>query len=179
LLLEDARFYKALGNTFLFAVMTVPVGTVSSLLLAVLINQPLRAMVAFRTTYYLPVVTSFVAVSFIWLWLYEPQFGIFNQVLAAVGLPPLAWLRDPNTALLSIAILSIWKTTQHGHLPAGLQHSQYSTRRPRSTAPAFSASAISPANAHRRPSFSSSTIGALQMFVQPGFSPRAARSTRR
>jgi ABC-type sugar transport system permease subunit len=55
------------------------------------------------------VVTSFVAVSFIWLWIYEPQFGVLNQILDAVGLPRLAWLRSPNTALLSIALLSIWK----------------------------------------------------------------------
>ena len=109
LLLDDSRFFKALGNTLLFAVMTVPVGTVISLLLAVLINVPLRGIVFFRTAYYLPVVTSFVAVSFIWLWIYEPQFGVLNRLLETLGLPTLGWLRDPNTALLSIAILSIWK----------------------------------------------------------------------
>ena len=85
LLLEDARFVKALGNTFLFALMTVPVGTVISLLLAVLINRALRGIVFFRTAYYLPVVTSFVAVSFIWLWIYEPQFGMLNQFSARSG----------------------------------------------------------------------------------------------
>ena len=68
-LIEDTRFFKALVNTFLFALMTVPVGTVISLLLAVLINQKLRGIFIFRTAYYLPVVTSFVAVSFIWLWI--------------------------------------------------------------------------------------------------------------
>jgi multiple sugar transport system permease protein len=172
-LLDDPRFFKALGNTFLFAVMTVPVGTVCSLLLAVLINQPLRAIVALRTIYYLPVVTSFVAVSFIWLWLYEPQFGIFNQVLAAVGLPPLAWLRDPNTALLSIALLSIWKNAGYNMVIflAGLQGiPQY----------LYEAAEIDGASAVQRfryitvPMLSPTTffvfvvyfIGALQMFVQ-------------
>ena len=109
LLLEDERFLKSLGNTFLFAVMTVPVGTVISLLLAVLIDQKIRGMYIFRTAYYLPVVTSFVAVSFIWLWIYEPQFGVLNQVLEMLGLPTFAWLRDPSTSMLSIAILSVWK----------------------------------------------------------------------
>ncbi|MBI3961066.1 MAG: sugar ABC transporter permease [Chloroflexi bacterium] len=123
LLLEDARFLKALGNTFLFAVMTVPLGTVISLLLAVLINQSIRGIYFFRTAYYLPVVTSFVAVSFIWLWIYEPQFGVLNQLLEKMGLPTFAWLRDPNTAMLSIAILSIWKNAGYNMIIflAGLQ----------------------------------------------------------
>ncbi|MEM7534553.1 MAG: sugar ABC transporter permease [Chloroflexota bacterium] len=123
LLLDDARFMKSIGNTMFFAVMTVPVGTVVSLFLAVLINQPLRAIYFFRTAYYLPVVTSFVAVSFIWLWIYEPQFGILNQLLESVGLPTFAWLRDPNTAMLSIAILSVWKNAGYNMIIflAGLQ----------------------------------------------------------
>ena len=123
LLFDDDRFVKALGNTLLFALMTVPLGTVISLLLAVLINQPLRAIYFFRTAYYLPVVTSFVAVSFIWLWIYEPQFGLLNQLLDNVGLPTLAWLRDPKTSMLSIAILSIWKNAGYNMIIflAGLQ----------------------------------------------------------
>jgi multiple sugar transport system permease protein len=122
-LANDPRFFKALGNTLLFAVMTVPLGTVISLLLAVLINQSLRGIYFFRTAYYLPVVTSFVAVSFIWLWIYEPQFGVLNQLLRAVGLPTATWLRDPNTAMLSIAILSIWKNAGYNMIIflAGLQ----------------------------------------------------------
>lgn len=123
LLLEDARFLKALGNTFLFAVMTVPLGTVISLLLAVLINQSVRGIYFFRTAYYLPVVTSFVAVSFIWLWIYEPQFGLLNFAFERMGLPSFAWLRDPKTAMLSIAILSIWKNAGYNMIIflAGLQ----------------------------------------------------------
>lgn len=173
LLLEDTRFFKALGNTFLFALMTVPVGTVISLLLAVLINQSLRGIYFFRTAYYLPVVTSFVAVSFIWLWIYEPQFGVLNQLLAAVGLPTFAWLRDPNTALLSIAILSVWKNAGYNMIIflAGLQGV------PRYL---YEAAEIDGANAVQRfwhitiPMLSPTTffvfvvyfIGALQMFTQ-------------
>jgi len=123
LLLEDTRFLKALGNTMFFAVLTVPVGTVFSLLLAVLINQPIRAIYFFRTAYYLPVVTSFVAVSFIWLWIYEPQFGVLNQLLETMGLPTFAWLRDPDTSMLSIAMLSVWKNAGYNMIIflAGLQ----------------------------------------------------------
>jgi multiple sugar transport system permease protein len=172
-LLDDKRFFKALGNTFLFAVMTVPVGTVVSLLLAVMINQPLRAIVAFRAAFYMPVVTSFVAVSFIWLWLYEPQFGIFNQLLETIGLPGLGWLRDPNTSLLSIALLSVWKNAGYNMVIflAGLQSI------PRYL---YEAAEIDGASALQRfryitlPMLSPTTffvfvvyfIGALQMFVQ-------------
>lgn len=123
LLLEDSRFFQALVNTLLFALMTVPAGTVISLLLAVLINLPLRGIIFFRTAYYLPVVTSFVAVSFIWLWIYEPQFGVLNRILETLGLPTFAWLRDPSLALFSIAILSIWKNAGYNMIIflAGLQ----------------------------------------------------------
>ena len=173
LLVEDDRFFKAIGNTFLFAVMTVPVGTVISLLLAVLINQPLRAIYFFRTAYYLPVVTSFVAVSFIWLWIYEPQFGVLNQLFEMVGLPTFAWLRDPSTAMLSIAILSVWKNAGYNMIIflAGLQGiPQY----------LYEAAEIDGASATQRfwhvtvPMLSPTTffvfvvyfIGALQMFTQ-------------
>jgi ABC-type sugar transport system permease subunit len=89
----------------------------------VLIDQPLRGIYLFRTAYYLPVVTSFVAVSFIWLWIYEPQFGLLNQLLENLGLPTLRWLRDPTTSMLSIAILSIWKNAGYNMIIflAGLQ----------------------------------------------------------
>ena len=173
LLLEDKRFLNSIGNTLFFAVLTVPVGTVLSLLLAVLINQPLRAIYFFRTAYYLPVVTSFVAVSFIWLWIYEPQFGIANQVLEALGLPSLSWLRSPNTSMLSIAILSVWKNAGYNMIIflAGLQGiPKY----------LYEAAEIDGANSIQRfwnvtvPMLSPTTffvfvvyfIGALQMFTQ-------------
>lgn len=122
-LVDDKRFVKAVGNTFMFALMTVPIGTALSLLLALAVNRSLRGVVFFRAAYYMPVVTSFVAVSFIWLWIFEPQFGVLNGIFEAVGLPRLFWLRDPSTALLSIAILSVWKNVGYNMVIylAGLQ----------------------------------------------------------
>ncbi|MBM4419195.1 MAG: sugar ABC transporter permease [Chloroflexi bacterium] len=122
-LLDDKRFMKAIGNTFLFALMTVPVGTALALLLALVANRTMRGVMFFRAAYYMPVVTSFVAVSFIWLWIYEPQFGVLNDLFEMLGLPRLFWLRDPSTALLSIAILSIWKNVGYNMVIylAGLQ----------------------------------------------------------
>ncbi len=108
-LLDDNRFPRSVLNTLFFAAGTVPTGTVIALLLATLINRHIRAIYAFRAFFYLPVVSSFVAVSLIWLWMYEPQFGFFNDLLEAVGLPRLKWLRAPETSMLSIILLSVWK----------------------------------------------------------------------
>jgi multiple sugar transport system permease protein len=172
-LFTDARFLKAIGNTFMFALMTVPVGTALALLMALVIDRPLRGITFFRTTYYLPVVTSFVAVSFIWLWIYEPQFGVLNDLFEMVGLPRLYWLRDPSTALLSIAILSIWKNVGYNMVIylAGLQGIPTHL---------YEAAKVDGANGWQRfwkitvPLLSPTTffvfvvyfIGALQMFVQ-------------
>ena len=172
-LIDDPRFFKAIGNTLMFALMTVPVGTALALLLALAINRPLRAITFFRAAYYMPVVTSFVAVSFIWLWIYEPQFGVLNDIFEIVGLPRLHWLRDPSTALLSIAILSIWKNVGYNMVIylAGLQGIPEHL---------YEAALVDGANAWQRfwgitfPLLSPTTffvfvvyfIGALQMFVQ-------------
>jgi len=108
-LLDDLRYPRAITNTLYFAFGTVPAGVVTSLGLAVLINRSIRGIYTFRALFYMPVVSSFVAVSLIWLWMYEPQFGLLNTTFEAMGLPRLKWLRAANTAMLSIIILSIWK----------------------------------------------------------------------
>ncbi|MXW27402.1 MAG: sugar ABC transporter permease, partial [Chloroflexi bacterium] len=105
----DPQFYPAMRNTLVFALGTVPAGVVSSLFLAVLIDRSIRGIYFFRAMFYMPVVSSFVAVSVIFLWIYEPQFGIGNQILRFVGFPGLKWLRSADTALLSIILMSIWK----------------------------------------------------------------------
>ncbi len=108
-LLRDERFRRAILNTVYFAAVTVPVGTALALVLAVLVNRAIRGVQIFRTAYYLPVVTSLVGVSLIWLWLYEPELGLLNDVLEVVGLPRLKWLQSPETAMPAIILLSVWK----------------------------------------------------------------------
>ena len=106
---SEPRFPPAIRNTVLFAIGTVPAGVITSLLLAVLINRAIRGIYFFRAMFYMPVVSSFVAVSVIFLWMYEPQLGVIGEVLRIFGLPPIKWLRDPDTALLAIILMSIWK----------------------------------------------------------------------
>ena len=108
-LISDERFSHAMKNTMFFALGTVPSGVVTSLLLATMINRSIRGIYTFRALFYMPVVSSFVSVSLIWLWLYEPQFGLFNDLLEMVGLPRLKWLRAASTSMPSIILMSVWK----------------------------------------------------------------------
>ena len=108
-LLDDDRFAHSITNTLLFAFGTVPSGVVTSLFLATVINRTIRGIYTFRALFYMPVVSSFVSVSLIWLWLYEPQFGLLNDMFELVGLPRIKWLRDVDTSMMSIIIMSVWK----------------------------------------------------------------------
>jgi multiple sugar transport system permease protein len=108
-LLEDNRFPRSVTNTLYFAFGTVPTGIVTSLFLAVLINRHIRGIYTFRALYYLPVVSSFVSVSLIWLWMYEPNFGLLNDGLEVFGLPRQKWMRSPDTSMLAIIVMSVWK----------------------------------------------------------------------
>jgi ABC-type sugar transport system permease subunit len=108
-LLEDYRYPAAIRNTLAFAFGTVPTGVATSLLLAMLINRKIRGIYSFRAMFYMPVVSSFVAVSLIWLWFFDVQLGLFNDVFEAIGIPRLKWLRSQDTALLSIIMMSVWK----------------------------------------------------------------------
>ncbi len=108
-LLEDNRFPHSVTNTLYVAFGTVPTGIVTSLMLAVLINRQIKGIYTFRALFYLPVVSSFVSVSLIWLWMYEPNFGLFNDGLELLGLPRLKWTRSPDTSMLAIIIMSVWK----------------------------------------------------------------------
>ena len=105
----EPRILPEIRNTMLFAFGTVPAGVITSLLLAVLVNRAIKRIYFFRSMFYLPVVSSFVSVQLIWLWMYEPQFGLANEFLIWLGLPTSKWLRGPETALLSIIIMSNWK----------------------------------------------------------------------
>ena len=108
-LFQDDQFITALLNTLWYCVLTVPAGVILALLLAVLFNRQIPGIGAFRTLTFIPVITSMVAVSLIWSMLYEDNGGLLNTLLGYVGLPPVHWLTDTNMAMISIAIMSIWK----------------------------------------------------------------------
>jgi ABC-type sugar transport system permease subunit len=108
LLTDDKIFAKGLMNTTLFVLLGMSIGPTLGLLTALMLNQNIRLRSVFRTAYYLPVMTSLVVVSTIWVMLYN-QNGLFNTILQNLGLHKIGWLSDPHVAMISIAIASIWQ----------------------------------------------------------------------
>lgn len=99
---------QSIINTLLFTIEAVPIGTALALVIAKLLDQSIRGRVFLRTLYYLPVVSSVVVSAMIWRWIYSPQHGLLNYFLGLVGIPPQNWLNDPNLALISLVIVTIW-----------------------------------------------------------------------
>jgi multiple sugar transport system permease protein len=110
-LFSDPTFYRALLNVAYFTVVIVPVQSGLALVMALLINKKFRGVNFFRTVYFLPVVTSMVVVSLLWLFMYRKD-GLINEILSAVSFGLINgpdWLGDPSTAMPAIIILSIWQ----------------------------------------------------------------------
>jgi multiple sugar transport system permease protein len=97
-----------LWNTAYYAFVTTTITTVLALLLAFVFDPIRRGVGLLRLIYYLPTVTSAIAIATIWLWFYQPRFGLFNQVLAFFGVAPIGWLRSVEWAMPSLIIMSIW-----------------------------------------------------------------------
>ena len=108
-LASDDRFLKALRNTAFYTVVSVPLGMVIALFLALALNQTIRGIAWIRTAYFLPVVTSTIAIALVWQWIYSPDAGLLNQVLGVFGIAPRTWLSDPTLAMPSIVAMSVWQ----------------------------------------------------------------------
>ncbi len=108
-LFHDPIFLIALKNTFLYALMYLPASIVVALTAALAIEATGALRGFYRTTYFMPVVTSSIATALIWSYLYQPSFGLFNQVLTLLGLPPQSFLMSTTQALPSIAFYALWK----------------------------------------------------------------------
>jgi multiple sugar transport system permease protein len=101
--------WQVFGNTLSYTGVIVPVGTALALGLALALNRGLRGIVLLRNLYFLPVISSTVAVALVWGWLYNQQFGLINYLLSVVGITGPAWLADTRTAMPAVIIMSIWK----------------------------------------------------------------------
>lgn len=109
--LNDAVFQRAVINTLVYALVTVPVQIVLGMAIAILLNQNLPGKTFFRTLYYLPVITSWVIVTLLFEFLFNGQAGFINYLLESVGLidAPIRWLADDKLAMVPIHLLGIWK----------------------------------------------------------------------
>jgi multiple sugar transport system permease protein len=111
-LLTDQEFLNSLKNTVQFVIGYVPGTLVAALLVALLMNAKIRGRNIYRMLFFLPSITSIIVLAEIWLWIYEPRFGLINYYLGKIGLPNnLPWLSSPDTAMWSIVIMSIWAAT--------------------------------------------------------------------
>jgi multiple sugar transport system permease protein len=108
-LVQDKRFLVALRNTGFYTVVSVPLGMVLALGLALALNQAIRGIAWIRTAYFLPVVTSATAVGLVWAWIYAPSGGILNELIGILGLPPQKWISDPFWAMPAIVMMSVWQ----------------------------------------------------------------------
>jgi multiple sugar transport system permease protein len=108
-LIPDARVANAFRNTLYYTVITVPVGMVVALGLALALNEKLPARGLLRAAFFLPVIGSFAIIAIIWSFLFDPDIGLLAYWLKVAGLPVTGWLRDPDWAMPVVILVSIWK----------------------------------------------------------------------
>ena len=124
-LLSDELFWTSLKNTFYFVLAASPLSIAVSLGAALILNSKLVKLKGlFRLSYFIPVVTTLVAVAIVWRFIYHPRFGILNYLMSFVGINPIDWLGDPFWAMPSIILMSIWKNFGYNMIIfiAGLQN---------------------------------------------------------
>lgn len=109
-LFSDREFLNSLMVTFKLALFIVPVQTFIALVMAVFVNEKIRGINLFRTVYFIPAITSFVAVAIIWKQIYNPSFGLANTLLGIIGVGPFQFLSSPGQAVLSMGITCVWKS---------------------------------------------------------------------
>jgi len=104
---NDPRFWKFLGNTF-FLMMNIPICMAASLFLAIVLNQKIKGRVIFRTVFYLPTICSGIGIMLLWMWVFNPEFGLANSVLKLVGIRGPLWLKSYHWAKPSIMLMGLW-----------------------------------------------------------------------
>ncbi|MCU0511962.1 MAG: sugar ABC transporter permease [Anaerolineae bacterium] len=112
-LFNDDLFWQSLRVTLYFAVLALPSSLVLGFVLAILLNQDVPAVKIWRTIFFLPSVLSGVAVTLLWLMLFNPELGVVNKLLEEIGIKGPGWLSDPNWAVPSLVIMSLWGVGQN------------------------------------------------------------------
>ena len=122
-LFADPDFAMSLKNTTIYVVCVVPVSIILSLIIAVLINSCKKTKALFQTIYFLPYVTSVIAIGIVWRWMFNSNYGLINYVLGMFGIEPVQWLNRPEYAMPALVIFAIWKSMAFNILIflAGLQ----------------------------------------------------------
>ena len=107
---QDPYFYKSLTVTVIYVVLSVPTSIVFAFLIASLLNKSVKGKGLFRTLFYLPSIIPIVAMGAIWMWIFNPDVGLANSLLKAVGMPPNKWLSSESTVLPTLVLVNLWTT---------------------------------------------------------------------
>lgn len=106
--LNDPYFINALKNTFSYVLVVIPVSTCLAILIATLLNQKIKFSALFQTAYFVPMVTSTIAVGFAWRFMFSHKYGIINYLLSLVNIEAINWLGDPANNFYALCIYGIW-----------------------------------------------------------------------
>jgi multiple sugar transport system permease protein len=106
----DPEFWQVFGHTVVYTLGTVPLNMAVALGVAFFLNKQLRGRKLLRAAFFTPVIISSVAAAVIWRWIFDPNLGLFNVALDALGLPTVNWVNDPTAAMASLIIVGVWKT---------------------------------------------------------------------
>ncbi|MDF2595457.1 MAG: sugar transporter permease [Clostridia bacterium] len=122
-MLSDLQVWYAVGNTLKYTVIVVPLTIIISMIIAALLNDKVRGKSLYRTIYFIPMVAAPAAITMVWKWLYNNQFGLLNVFFEKLGGSPINWIDDPKVAIISVAVIGIWSTVGYNMvlLLAGLQ----------------------------------------------------------
>lgn len=107
-LFSDSLFYKSLANTAYYTFLAVPLQLTVALLMALMMNLKLKFINVFRTMYYMPSIVPIVASVLLWMWIFNPEFGLANAILARFGVRAQAWFYDPKMVKNTFIIMSLW-----------------------------------------------------------------------
>ena len=107
---SDRYFVSSLKNTMLYVFITVPISTVLALLFSVLLNRKIHLHAFFQTSYFLPMVTSSIAIGLVWKYMFNSDYGIINSFLQMFGVQGPKWLRMPDDAMKALCVFGIWKS---------------------------------------------------------------------
>jgi len=107
---QQSGFWAALSTTFYYVAGVVPAGVALSLVCALLLYPKVRGWTVFRTLFFLPYVTPALSTAIIWLWIFNPQYGLLNAILRGGHLPAVGWTNDPHWAMPAVIIYSLWQS---------------------------------------------------------------------
>lgn len=108
--ISDPMVWSATKNTLIYVILTVPVGVILALIFASLLNSKIKGRDLYRAIYFLPIVCAPAAISMVWKWMFNTEFGLINQVLSVFHIGEVAWLTNPSVVIISASIVTVWSS---------------------------------------------------------------------